>query len=69
METFGLLAKHYQEGGWMMHPILVSLIFAIGLVVDRILMLYSRGHLDKEGFMRGLKPLLYAGDLDKAIAF
>ena len=31
-EMFGTLAKHYHEGGFMMHPILVSLFVAIGLI-------------------------------------
>jgi biopolymer transport protein ExbB/TolQ len=66
---FGTLAKHYTEGGWMMHPILVSLIFVLGLVLDRIYALYFRAAIDKESFLRGLKKHIYAGDLDKAISF
>jgi biopolymer transport protein ExbB/TolQ len=69
METFGTLARHYSEGGWMMHPILVSLIFTLAVMIDRIIVLYFKATVDKEAFLRGLKPLVYAGDLDKAIAF
>ncbi|HET9552146.1 MAG TPA: MotA/TolQ/ExbB proton channel family protein [Anaeromyxobacteraceae bacterium] len=69
MEMFGTLAKHYHEGGWMMHPILVSLVFVLALMVDRIITLYFKAAIDKEAFLRGLKPHIYAGDLDKAIAF
>jgi biopolymer transport protein ExbB len=69
MEMFRTLAKHYNEGGWMMHAILVSLIFVIGLVVDRIIALYFRANMDKEGFLKDLKKHIYAGDLDKAISF
>ena len=69
METFGTLARHYSEGGWMMHPILVSLIFTLAVMIDRIIILYFKATVDKEAFLRGLKPLVYSGDLDKAIAF
>ncbi len=69
MDFFGTLAKHYHEGGWMMHPILVSLVFVIGLVIDRIIALYFKASIDKEAFLRGLKKHIYSGDLDKAISF
>jgi biopolymer transport protein ExbB len=68
-DMFGALAKHYHEGGWMMHPILVSLIFVVGLIVDRIITLYFKANVDKDAFLRGLKKHIYAGDLDKAISF
>jgi biopolymer transport protein ExbB/TolQ len=66
---FGTLAKHYHEGGFMMHPILVSLVFALALAIDRVIMLYFKAAVDKEAFVRGLKKHIFAGDLDKAISF
>jgi biopolymer transport protein ExbB/TolQ len=68
-DMFGTLAKHYVEGGWMMHPILASLVVVVGLVFDRVYVLYGKASLDKEAFLRGLKKHIYAGDLDKAISF
>jgi biopolymer transport protein ExbB/TolQ len=68
-EMFGALAKHYHEGGWMMHPILVSLFVAIGLIVDRVIALYFKTSIDKEAFLKELKRYVYSGDLDKAISF
>jgi biopolymer transport protein ExbB len=68
-DMFGSLAKHYHDGGLMMHPILISMIFVIGLVVDRIIALYFRANVDKDAFLRGLKKHIYSGDLDKAISF
>jgi biopolymer transport protein ExbB/TolQ len=53
----------------MMYPILVTLVFAIGLIVDRIWMLYFKAALDKHAFLQGLKKHIYAGDLDKAISY
>ena len=69
MEMLRTLAKSYNDGGWMMHPILVSLVFTLAVMIDRIVVLYFKASLDKEAFLRGLKPLVYGGDLDKAIAF
>lgn len=68
-DLFGTLAKAYHDGGIGMHPILVSLIFVIGLLIDRIRVLYFAANIDKDAFLRGLKKHIYAGDLDKAISF
>jgi biopolymer transport protein ExbB/TolQ len=68
-EIFGTLAKQYHAGGWMMHPILVALIFTLAVMIDRIIVLYFKASVDKESFLRGLKQHVFAGDLDKAIAF
>jgi biopolymer transport protein ExbB len=68
-EFFGALAKAFHEGGWMMYPILVALVFAIGLTLDRIWVLYFKASLDKHAFLQGLKKHVYAGDLDKAISY
>ena len=68
-DFFGSLAKAFHDGGFMMYPILVTLVFAIGLIVDRIWMLYFKAALDKHAFLQGLKKHIYAGDLDKAISY
>jgi biopolymer transport protein ExbB/TolQ len=68
-DLFGSLAKAYHDGGIGMHPILVSLVFVIALLVDRIRVLYFAANLDKDAFLRGLKKHIYSGDLDKAISF
>ena len=33
------------------------------------LLVLERANIDKEAFLRGLKPHIYAGDLDKAISY
>ncbi len=68
-DLFGSLAKAYHDGGIGMHPILVSLVFVIGVLIDRIRVLYFAAAFDKDAFLRGLKKHIYAGDLDKAISF
>jgi len=68
-EMFGALAKHYHEGGWMMHPILVALVFTVVLVVDRLIALYFQMAADKETFLKGLREHIYKGELDRAISY
>ncbi len=68
-EMFGALAKHYHEGGWMMHPILVALVFTVVLVVDRLIALYFQMASDKETFLKGLREHIYKGELDRAISY
>jgi len=68
-ELFGSLAKSYHDGGVGMHFILVCLVFTLAVLIDRIIVLYFKANIDKEAFLRGLKPHIYAGDLDKAIAY
>jgi biopolymer transport protein ExbB/TolQ len=68
-ELFGSLTKSYNEGGVGMHFILVCMVFTLAVLIDRVIVLYFKANIDKEAFLRGLKPHIYAGDLDKAIAF
>lgn len=68
-DLFGSLAKAYHDGGIGMHPILVSLVFVIAVLIDRIRVLYFAANIDKDAFLRGLKKHIYSGDLDKAISF
>jgi len=68
-DLFGSFAKAYHDGGIGMHPILLSLVFVIAVLIDRIRVLYFSAALDKDAFLRGLKKHIYTGDLDKAISF
>jgi len=68
-DLFGSLAKAYHDGGLGMHPILVSLVFVVTVLIDRIRVLYFSAAMDKDAFLRGLKKHIYTGDLDKAISF
>jgi len=68
-DLFGSIAKTFEAGGPGMYPIAVALIFALAIMVDRVWVLYSKAAIDKDAFMRGLKKLVYAGELDKAISY
>jgi biopolymer transport protein ExbB/TolQ len=52
-----------------MYPIAVALVFALTIIADRVWVLYGKAAIDKDAFMRGLKKLVYAGELDKAISY
>ena len=68
-DIFGGLAKAFHDGGPGMYPILVSLVFVLAVMLDRIYALYFKTAVDKDAFLKGLKKHIYAGDLDKAISF
>ncbi len=68
-DMFGGVAKAFQDGGFGMYPILVSLTFSIAILIERIWVLYFQAAIDKEAFLQGLKKSVYAGDLDKAISY
>jgi biopolymer transport protein ExbB/TolQ len=52
-----------------MWPIALCGIFAIAIMVDRILVLFFQAAIDKDQFVRGLKAHIFNGDLDKAISY
>ena len=68
-ELFGSIAKTFDAGGPGMYPIAVALVFALTIIADRVWVLYGKAAIDKDAFMRGLKKLVYAGELDKAISY
>lgn len=62
----GVLAEHYKEGGWMMHIILVWLMIAVALIVERAMYLY-RSSINKDAFVASLQKCILAGDAGRAI--
>jgi len=68
-DLFGSIAKTFDAGGPGMYPIAVALVFALTIIADRVWVLYGKAAIDKDAFMRGLKKLVYAGELDKAISY
>ena len=66
---FAGIASSWNEGGWPMYPI--ALVFVVGLAisVERLIVLFATASINKDGFIRGLKKHIYAGDLDKAINY
>jgi biopolymer transport protein ExbB len=67
--TFELISKRWTQGGFGMYPIALCLVVAVAIVVERSIVLFFSASINKEGFLRGLKKHIYAGDLDKAINY
>src|SRR5258708_4561271 len=63
------MAHHWKGGGFGMYPIAVCLVFAIGVITDRVQVLFFSASVDKDEFLRGLKSHIFNGDLDKAISY
>jgi biopolymer transport protein ExbB len=63
------LVRHFEEGGWMMWPILFSLVFVLVIIFDRFIILYFKAWTSKEAFLKGLREHIYRGDLDRAISY
>ena len=66
---FGSMFEAFDKGGIGMYPILISFLFGVAIIIERIYVLYARAAIDKEAFLKGLKKHIYAGDLDKAISY
>lgn len=66
---FGNIAESWNEGGWPMYPIALVFVVGIAITVERAIVLFATASMNKDGFIRGLKKHIYAGDLDKAINY
>jgi biopolymer transport protein ExbB/TolQ len=64
---FEFIGTAFDKGGANMFIILTTFIFLIGLMVERIVVLYFQANVDKEGFTRVLMKNLLNGDLKGAI--
>ncbi len=66
---FGKIADAWNEGGWGMYPIAFFFVIGLAITVERTIVLFFGAAINKDGFLRGLKKHIYAGDLDKAINY
>jgi biopolymer transport protein ExbB len=66
---FDELARRWEAGQAGMYPIALCMVIAIAIIIERSLVLFNKASINKEGFLRGLKKHIYAGDLDKAINY
>ena len=68
--TFFESLQHRWEGGKEgMYPIALCLIVALAIGIERSVVLFASASINKDGFLRGLKKHIYAGDLDKALNY
>ncbi len=66
---FGKIADAWNEGGGGMYPIAFFFVIGLAITVERVIVLFFGASINKDGFLRGLKKHIYAGDLDKAINY
>ncbi len=66
---FDDVARRWTAGDWGMYPIAVCAVIAAAIIIERVMVLFFSAAINKEGFLRGLKKYIYAGDLDKAINY
>jgi biopolymer transport protein ExbB len=66
---FEEISYRWTAGDWGMYPIALCGVIGLAIVVERSLVLFMSASINKEGFLRGLKKHIYAGDLDKAINY
>lgn len=64
---FEFIAKAFEAGGANMFIILAVSIFMWGIVIERLIVLYFKANVDKEGFMRVLTKYILVGDLRNAL--
>ena len=66
---FDQMAARFRAGKGGMYPIAVCAVIALAIIIERIMVLFFSAPINKDGFLRGLKKHIYAGDLDKAINY
>ena len=66
---FANVAARYVEGGWGMWPITLCLVIALAIIIERSSVLFFSASIDKDGFIKGLKGHIFAGNLDQAINY
>lgn len=64
---FEFIGTAFDKGGPNMFIILATFIFMLGVLVERIMVLYFQSNVDKEGFTKVLQKNLLAGDLQGAL--
>ncbi|MCA9600646.1 MAG: MotA/TolQ/ExbB proton channel family protein, partial [Myxococcales bacterium] len=60
------LWHHFQEGGKMMWVILLFLVIAVGVIIERAVYLF-RSSIDRDVFLATMQKCILAGDVGRAI--
>ncbi len=66
---FEAIAESFDKGGPLMYAILVILILALAVIVEKSIYLYHTANANKDDFVKVLKKHLLAGNLQQAIKF
>lgn len=63
----GFVAEAFEEGGFMMWPILFTSILVWGIAVERLIYLFFKASVPTASFLRKMEVVLMKGDLNGAI--
>ena len=66
---FDDMIRHYQEGGFWMHPIMLCMIAMVTITLERIYVLFIQVREDKDALLRGLQKHVFHGDVHGAVRF
>ena len=67
-ELFHSVAEAFKEGGWGMWPILAILMFSLGLIIERAIVL-TRASFDARSFLAHLAGQIQSGDTAAAVQY
>lgn len=67
MDTVSFLIEQYKHGGWMMHPIALSLAITIAIIIERVMRIVFQYNIDGTSFMFEIQKYVLANDIDGAI--
>lgn len=62
-------AKAFEDGGWGMWPIAATLVLALAIIIERMIVLYTKVPADKKAILGTLRGHLFKGDLARAVRF
>lgn len=60
------IAKHFEEGGWGMYPILFWQIIAIGIIIERAIYLY-KSSINRDVFLATMQKCILSGNISQAV--
>jgi len=60
------IAQQFEQGGWAMFPILLFLVCAIGIIIERSIYLYQ-STIDRSIFLSTMQKCILAGDISRSI--
>lgn len=62
-------AKAFEEGGWGMYPIAVVAMLSLAIIIERVIVLFTKVPADKKAILGTLRGHLFKGDLARSIRF
>ncbi len=67
MDSVSFIVEQYKLGGWMMHPIAISLAITVAIILERLMRIVFQYNIDGTSFMFEVQKYVLANDIDGAI--